>query len=72
MSLDQYVVKTHGRLPTDFGQEIHTNIFHGGTILRDAKSKYIHVPYQVSLGAGETINSKLAFENGLGKLQRLG
>jgi hypothetical protein len=28
ISLDQYVVKTPGRLPTGFGRESHTNMFH--------------------------------------------
>jgi hypothetical protein len=65
VSLDQYVVKTPGRLPTGFGRESNTNMFHGGTIFRDAGSKYIHVQNQVSLGAGETITSKLAFEEWL-------
>ena len=32
VSLDQYVVKTPGRLPTGFGRESITNMFHGGTI----------------------------------------
>jgi len=54
--LDQYVVKTPGRLPTGYGRESITNMFHGGTIFRDAASKYIHVQNQVSLGAGETVN----------------
>jgi hypothetical protein len=30
--MDQYVVKTPGRLPTGYGRESHTNMFHGGTI----------------------------------------
>jgi hypothetical protein len=32
VSMDQYVVKTPGRLPTGYGRESHTNMFHGGTI----------------------------------------
>ena len=65
VSLDQYVIKTPGRLPTGYGKESVTNMFHGGTIFRDAASKYIHVQNQVSLGAGETVNSKIAFEEWL-------
>ena len=63
VSLDQYVVKTPGRLPTGFGRESEsiTNMFHG-TIFRDAASKYIHVQNQVSLGADETVNAKVGFE----------
>jgi hypothetical protein len=56
VSLDQYVVKTPGWLPTGYGQESHTNMFHGCTIFRDAGSKYIHVQNQVSLGVGEMLN----------------
>jgi hypothetical protein len=63
VSLDQYVVKTPGRLPTGFGKESNTNMFHGGTIFRDAASKYIHVQNQVSLGVGETVNAKMKFED---------
>jgi hypothetical protein len=48
VSMDQYVVKTPGRLPTGYGRKSHTNMFHGGTIFRDAASKYIHVSNQVS------------------------
>jgi hypothetical protein len=70
VSLDQYVVKTPGRLPSGFGKEMHTNMYHGGTIFRDAASKYIHVQNQVSLGAGETVNSKLGFEEWLWEVAR--
>jgi hypothetical protein len=71
VSMDQYVVKTPGRLPTGYGRESYTNMFHGGTIFRDAGSKYIHVQNQVSLGAGETVNSKLAFEEWLWEAARV-
>ena len=70
MSLYQYVVKTPGHLPTGFGKESHTNMFHGETIFRDASSKYIHMQNQVSLGAGETVNSKLGFEEWLWEVAR--
>ena len=56
------MVKTPGCLPTGFGRESITNMFHCGTIFRDAASKYIHVQNQVSLGAGETVNAKVGFE----------
>ena len=42
VSLDQYVVKTPGHLPTGFGWESHTNMFYG-SFFRDAALKYIHV-----------------------------
>ena len=65
VSLDQYVVKTTGRLPTGFGRESFVNMFHGGTIFRDAALKYIYVQKQVSLGASETVNAKMRFEEWL-------
>ena len=71
VSLDQYVVKTPGRLPTGYGRETITNMFHGGTIFRDAASKYIHVQNQVSLGAGETVNAKISFKEWLWEQSRL-
>ena len=65
VSMDQYVVKTPGRLPTGYGREADHNKFHGGTIFRDAATKVIHVENQVSLNAAETINAKLRFEQWL-------
>ena len=32
VSMDQYIVKTHGRLPNGYGREADHNKFHGGTI----------------------------------------
>ena len=65
VSMDQYVVKTPGCLPSGYGQESNVNMFHGGTIFWDAASKIIHVKNQVSLGAGETLASKVSFEQWL-------
>lgn len=65
VSMDQYVVRTPGRLSEGYGRETDANMYHGGTIFRDAASKYIHVENQVSLGAGETVQSKLKFEEWL-------
>ena len=59
VSLDQYVVKAPGCLPTGFGKESLTNMFHGRTIFRDASSKYIHIQNQVLLSAGKTVNAKM-------------
>ena len=44
MSIDQYVVKTPGRLPTGYGGS-DSSMYHDGTItiFSDAASKYIHV-----------------------------
>ena len=65
VSMDQYVVRTPGRLPWGNGRERDCNKFHGGTIFRDAVSKVIFVENQVSLGAGDTVTSKLCFEEWL-------
>ena len=65
VSTDQFIVKTPGRLPTGFGREQSHNRYHGGTIFNDAHSGIIWVENQVSLGAGETIEAKLRFEEWL-------
>ena len=65
VSMDQYVVKTPGRLYEGYGREGVENRFHGGTIFHDAASGVIRVENQVSLGAGETIGSKERFEEWL-------
>ena len=56
------MVKTPGKLPSGYGREADHNMFHGGTIFRDAASKYIFVKNQVSLGAGETVAAKREFK----------
>ena len=61
VSMDQYVVKTPGRLLSGYGRESNVNMFHG-TIFRDAASKLIYIENQVSLGAGEALTAKLQFE----------
>lgn len=66
--MDQFIVKTPGRLPTGFGREGIDNRFHGGTIFNDAATGTIFVENQVSLGAGETLMSKAIFEQWLYEL----
>ena len=68
VSMDQFVVKTPGRLPTGYGREAPGNRFHGGTIFNDAATGIIWVENQISLGAGETILSKSRFEEWLWEL----
>ena len=63
--MDQYISKIPGRLPTGYGQEGPDSTYHGGTIFNDAASGIIHVENQVSMGTGETIASKLRFEQWL-------
>ena len=65
VSMDQYVVKNPGCLPTGHGCEADHDKFHGSTVFRDAATKIIHVENQVSLNAAETINAKLHFEQWL-------
>ena len=60
--MDQYVVKTPGRLPSGYIREADHNMFHGETIFRDAASKYIFVKNQVSLGASKLVATKREFE----------
>jgi transposase InsO family protein len=58
-------------LEEGYGREADSNSYHGGTIFRDAASKYIHVENQVSLSAGETVMSKLKFEEWLWEQARV-
>ncbi len=71
VTLEQYIVKTPGCLPTHFGQKSHTKMFHGGTIFRDAASKYIHMSNQVSWDAGKQLTVSLLLRNGFGKPHKL-
>ena len=65
VSMDQFIVKTPGRLLEGFGQEGANNRFHGGTIFNDAATGILWVENQVSLGAGKTILAKESFEQWL-------
>ena len=58
-------MSTPGRLPTGYGRESPEKRFHGGTIFRDAASGVIWLENQVSLGANETVMSKIKFEEWL-------
>ena len=60
VAIDQFVVKTPGRLPSGFGRSQSKAT--GGTIFRDAASKAIFVENQVTLGASETVMAKSKFE----------
>ena len=62
ISMDQYVSTTPGRLPHTKGKEPSTMKFTGGTLFVDHCSKFIFIHNQVSLGAGETLVGKHAFE----------
>ena len=69
MSTDQFVVKTPGRISSEFGRERQNNRFHGGTIYNDAASGLIWGENQVSLGANRTIIGKARFEQWLWEQQ---
>ena len=60
---DQYIVHTPGRIVSGYGREAAQNCYHGGTIYQDAASNLVRVQNQVSLGAGETVVGKTAFED---------
>ena len=62
VSTDQFVSSLPGRLAHTYGKESAERQFSGGTIFIDEASEYIHIENQVSLGAPETVRSKLRFE----------
>ncbi len=64
-SMDQFICKTSGRLPTGYGRESQDCRFQGGTIFNDAASGLIWVENQVSLGANKTVMGKARFKQWL-------
>ncbi|KAG7373658.1 reverse transcriptase RNA-dependent DNA polymerase [Nitzschia inconspicua] len=62
ISVDQYVSSVPGRLPHTAGKESSKDKYHGGTIFVDHATSFLFLVNQVSLRAGETIHSKVAFE----------
>ncbi|KAG7361832.1 hypothetical protein IV203_036933 [Nitzschia inconspicua] len=62
ISVDQYVSSVPGRLPHTAGKESSKDKYHGGTIFVDHATSFLFLVNQVSLSAGETIHSKVAFE----------
>ena len=62
VSTDQYISALGGRLPHTKGKEPKKNKYNGGTIFCDHATQYISLTHQVSLRAGETIQSKRRFE----------
>ncbi len=65
LSADQFVVMMPGRSLSGFDHENAQDKFHSGTIFEDAATGIIWVECQVSLGAGETIMSKMHVEEWL-------
>ena len=68
VSCDQYISKTPGQLPHTYGKERPTQQYNGGTMFVDHASGYIFLRNQVSLGIGETLQAKHAFEEFADKL----
>ena len=62
VSVDHYVSSLPGRLNTSRGGTKTSNMYTGGAIFVDHASGYIDVKHQVSLGASDTIESKLSYE----------
>ena len=62
VSIDQYISALPGRLPHTKGKESQTERFNGGTIFVDHATTLMYLRHQVALTAGETLRSKLEFE----------
>jgi hypothetical protein len=62
VSIDQFICKMPGPLPTGYGHESQDRHFQGGTIFIDAASGLIWVENQVSLGANKIVMGKACFE----------
>ena len=59
---DQYVSAVPGRTPVGRGSCAALNQYNGGMLLADSASEFIFLRNQVSLGTGDTLQSKQAFE----------
>jgi hypothetical protein len=62
VSTNQFYSANPGLLAHTYGEEGPARQCHGGTVFYDHASAYLHVSNQVSLGMGETLQSKHAFE----------
>ena len=62
VSIDHYVLSLPGRLYESRGGTPIKDMYHGGAIFVDHASGYIGVRHKVSLGAADTIQAKLSFE----------
>ena len=62
VAVDQFEVKKRGRRSNTTGKEKDTEKFSGGTIFADVATGFTKAHFQVSLGAEETIQGKIAFE----------
>ena len=55
VSMDQFVVRTSGKLLRGYGQDGDNSWFHGGSIFTDVETGIILIGNRISLGVGETI-----------------
>lgn len=62
VSVDHFKSSTPGRLCTSRGMTASDDMCHGGTIFVDHSSGFVDIRCQVSLGAVDTIKSKMSFE----------
>ncbi len=62
VSADQCMSSYPGRLPHTHGKEKGSLQYTGGTVFCDHYSSYVFLANQVSLGTGETLQSKHAFQ----------
>jgi hypothetical protein len=65
VSIDKFICKMPGCLPTGYAQESQHHRYQGGTIYNDAASGLIWVENQISLGANITVMGKARFEQWL-------
>ncbi len=65
VSMDQFICKMLGHLPTGYGRKSQDCRFQGGTILNDAASGLIWVKNHVSLSANKKVMGKARFEQWL-------
>jgi hypothetical protein len=62
VSADQYVVRTPGRLIEGYGKEAEHNMYHGGTIFRDAASNTT-IEFWYSISTPSAASSKSGYHH---------
>lgn len=60
---DQYISAVPGRTPVGRGSSAALNQYTGGVLLADSASEFIFLRNQVTLGTGDTLQTKQAFEH---------
>jgi hypothetical protein len=62
ISIDQYISRTPGRLPSTRGKESLRDRYSGGTLFVDHATALVFIKNQISLRVGETLQGKHEFE----------